>query len=91
MSVGAAMPSALLPKSSATVTVLSASATGASLTGVTFERDGLAVGAAVAVVDGVAEAAGGAVGIGHRAEQQAGQLGRAQRHAVGDGVVPSAR
>ena len=36
MSVGAAMPSALLPESSATVTVLSASATGASFTGVTF-------------------------------------------------------
>jgi hypothetical protein len=35
-SVGAAMPSALLPESSATVTVLSASAMGASLAGVTF-------------------------------------------------------
>ena len=35
-SVGAAMPSALVPEFSATVTVLSASATGASFTGVTF-------------------------------------------------------
>jgi hypothetical protein len=35
MSIGAPMPRALLPESSATVTVLSASAAGASLTGVT--------------------------------------------------------
>ena len=67
-----------LPESSATVTVLSASATGASFTGVTFNGDGLAVGAAVAVVDRVAERAGGAVGVGDRTEQQARKLGRGQ-------------